>query len=293
MYRQMIKSSKVKFVMAMLIFGSIGIFVKNIKLPSPAIVQWRTIIGSIFLLLVFIVRKKKIDFQGIKANLPVLIIGGIVLGSGWAFLFEAYAHTTVGTATMVYYSAPIIVFFLSPLIFKEKVTIRQSVGIALAIFGMIIVNVLGAGGELFSIGIVYGLISALFYAAIMITNKFISGLSGVESTWVQLIIAAIVMTAYVFMTTGQIIHIPQGNDIWLVLGVGVLHTGIACNLYFSNMQRLPGQTIAILSYVDPASALLFALVFLGERLSVYQLVGAVLIFGGTIFSQTVKKVMPH
>ncbi|HHX62520.1 MAG TPA: EamA family transporter, partial [Epulopiscium sp.] len=112
----MIKSSKIKFVIAMLIFGSIGIFVKNIQLPSPAIVQWRTIIGSIFLFCIFIVRKKRIDRQGIKKNLIPLIIAGIVLGGGWAFLFEAYRHTTVGIATMAYYCAPIAVFILSPII---------------------------------------------------------------------------------------------------------------------------------------------------------------------------------
>ena len=284
----MMKSSKTKFIMAMLIFGSIGIFAKNIQLPSPAIVQWRTIIGSIFLLFVFIVRKKKIDIVGIKDNLPILIGAGIVLGGGWAFLFEAYSHTSVGMATMAYYCAPIGVFFLSPIIFKEKVSARQIGGIAMAILGMVIVNTLGAGGEVFSLGVVYGLISALFYAALMIINKFIRGLSGVESTWVQLMIAAVVMTTYVFMTTGQMVHLPRGNDVWLVLMVGVLHTGVACNLYFSAMQKLPGQSISILSYIDPASALLFAFFFLGERLSVYQILGAALIFGGTLFSQGVK-----
>lgn len=285
----MIKSSKIKFVIAMLIFGSIGIFIKNIGLPSPAIVQWRTIIGSIFLFLLFIIRRKKIDIQGIKNNLIPLIVAGVVLGGGWAFLFEAYHYTTVGMATMAYYCAPIAVFILSPIMFREKVTSRQVMGMVAAILGMIVVNVLGAEGKMFSIGIVYGLIAALFYAILMITNKFVREISAVESTWVPLIVAAIVMSTYVLFTTGKIIHMPQGNDIWLVLILGVVHTGIAYHLYFSAMQQLSGQSISILSYIDPGSALLFALVFLGERLSVYQLFGAILIFGGTIFSQTIKK----
>ncbi|HHX62543.1 MAG TPA: DMT family transporter, partial [Epulopiscium sp.] len=153
----------------------------------------------------------------------------------------------------------------------------------------IVVNVLGAEGEIFSIGVLYGLIAALFYAALMITNKFVRGISAMESTWVPLIVAAILMSAYVFFTTGEIVHLPKGNDIWLVLIVGVVHTGIAYHLYFSAMQKLSGQSISVLSYIDPGSALLFALVFLGERLSVYQLIGALLIFGGTINSQIVKK----
>lgn len=216
----------------MLIFGSIGIFVRNIDLPSPAIVQWRTIIGSIFLLLLFIGRGKKINLQGIKNNLIPLTIAGVVLGGGWAFLFEAYQHTTVGIATMAYYCAPIAVFILSPIIFKEKMTSKQVVGMITAILGMLVVNVLGAEGEIFSLGVVYGLIAALLYAVLMITNKFVRGISTVESTWVPLIVAAIVMSVYVFFTRGQIIYIPQGNDIWLILILGVVHTGIAYHLYF-------------------------------------------------------------
>jgi len=286
----MIKSSKIKFIIAMLIFGSIGIFVRNIHLPSPAIVQWRTIIGSIFLFCIFLVRKKGIDRQGIRKNLIPLILAGIVLGGGWAFLFEAYGHTSVGIATMAYYCAPIAVFVLSPIIFREKVISKQVVGMVAAILGMIVVNVSGAEGEVFSIGVLYGLIAALFYAALMITNKFVRGISAMESTWVPLMVAAIVMSTYVFFTTGQMIHLPKGNDIWLVLVLGVVHTGIAYHLYFSAIQELSGQSISILSYIDPASALLFALIFLGEKLSLYQLLGALLIFGGTIYSQTAKKV---
>jgi len=286
----MIKSSKAKFIMAMLIFASIGIFVKNIDLPSPIIVQWRTIIGSIFLFLLFIIRKKKIDIQGIKNNLIPLIIAGLVLGGGWAFLFEAYHHTSVGMATMAYYCAPIGVFILSPIIFREKVSSRQVIGMVAAILGMLVVNVLGTKGEVFSIGVVYGLIAALFYAILMITNKFVRGISPVESTWVPLIVAGIVMSTYVFFTTGKIIHLPHASELWLVLILGVVHTGIAYHLYFSAIHQLTGQSISILSYIDPGSALLFALVFLGERLSLYQLLGAVLIFGGTIFSQTGERV---
>ena len=71
----------------------------------------------------------------------------------------------------------------------------------------------------------------------------------------------------------------------LVVTIGILHTGVACYLYFSSMQKLPGQTIAIMSYIDPASALIFSAVFLQERLAVLQIIGAFLILGGTAFSQ--------
>lgn len=95
------KLVKVKFILAMLIFGSIGIFIKNIQLPSQAIVQWRTIIGSIFLLFIFIGKGKKIDIESIKKNIIPLIIAGIVLGANWAFMFQAFQYTSSGSSNLI------------------------------------------------------------------------------------------------------------------------------------------------------------------------------------------------
>ncbi|WP_206459300.1 DMT family transporter [Anaerovorax sp. IOR16] len=281
-------TAKLKFVSAMLIFGSIGIFVKNINIPSAEIVQWRTIIGSIFLLLVFVIKKKPIDYTGVKRNWIPLIIAGIVLGGGWAFLFEAFQHTSVGVATMLYYCAPIIVFSLAPVIFKEKVTTQQVIGIAAAVIGMLIVNLVGTRVGEFSSGALYALIAALLYAALMIVNKYIHEVSGLESTFVQLIVAALIMTIYCFATTGKLLYLPAGKDILLISILGILHTGIAFSMYITAMKHLSGQNISLFSYIDPASALIFAFIFLEESLKWYQILGAILIFGGTLFSQMKK-----
>ncbi|WP_312641486.1 DMT family transporter [Hydrogenoanaerobacterium sp.] len=279
------KSPELKLTIAMLIFGSIGIFVKNITLPSTVIVLWRTIIGSIFLATVLLLRKQPIDRKGIRKNLPQLMVAGTVLGGGWAFLFEAYRHATVSAATLLYYSAPIVVFLLSSILFKEKITCSKAVGIAAAIIGMMIINGTSVNGADSSLGVIYGLTAALLYATLMIVNKFIKGLSGLESTFIQLLISSFVMAVYVIVTTGSILHIPAGNDLLLVVVVGILHTGIACYLYFSSMQELPGQTISVMSYIDPSSALIFSAIFLHERLSALQIVGGLLILGGTAFNQ--------
>lgn len=285
----MLKSSKLTFIIAMLIFGSIGTFVKSIHLPSVAIVHWRTIIGSLFLVVIFAVQKKSIDFRSVRKDLIALILAGIVLGGNWVFLFEAYRYTSVGVATMLYYCAPIVVFFLSPILFHDQFKVSQCIGIAVALIGMLVINFVGTDLGGFSIGIVYGLISALLYASLMIVNKFIRAVSGLESTLFQLMIAGIILTIYIFITTGQLLYLPSGNDILLICMVGILHTGIAFSMFISSMQSLSGQHISLFSYIDPASALLFAFIFLGERLTWPQMLGAILIFGGTLFSKTKKQ----
>ena len=276
---------QINFIISMFIFGSIGLFVKAINMSSWVIVLMRTIIGSLFLVLVFLVRKQPINKESIQNNLLILVLSGLVLGAGWVFLFETYRYTTVSSATLIYYSTPILVFLLSSLIFKEPLTWSKIVGIVAAIIGMVIINGFGIGGSNPYLGLIYGIVSALLYAALIILNKFIKDLSGPESTLAQLIIAAVVMTIYVLFRHEAELSFNSGTEIFLLMTLGILHTGIACSLYFSSIQKLPGQTIAVFSYIDPVSALFFSAIFLNERLSLIQILGALLILGGTAFSQ--------
>lgn len=281
--------NKINFVISMLIFGSIGIFVKWIDVPSVQIVQWRTIIGSSFLILFFAITRKKIDISGIICNKIPLIISGVAIGSSWAFLFEAYKNTSVGLATIIYYTAPIMVFALAPIIFKEKITKPQVFAIISAVFGMILVNISQVSSGELSFAVICAFLSAVLYAVIMITNKFIKPMCGLTSTLVQLIVAAVVMTIYCMMSTGQIIYVPQMKDFALLVTVGALHTGIAMSLYIGSLQGLSPQDISIFSYIDPASALILAYIFFRESLLWYQLLGAILIFGGALYAQMQSK----
>lgn len=280
---------KIQFITAMLLFGSIGIFVKNIDAPSANIVQWRTIIGSLSLLVFLLIKKEKLDMVGIKRNIIPLLVSGVVLGGNWAFLFEAYNHTSVGTATIVYYLAPIIVFFLAPILFKTKLTKPQIFAIVSAVIGMILVNIKEISSGDFSVAILYSATAAVFYATVIVSNQFIKDMTGLQSTFVQLTISAVVMTIYCTITTGNILYIPTGDsalkEIIFLLILGIVHTGATFPMYFGAMQRLSPQNVAIFSYIDPASTLIFAFIFLNETLAVNQILGAVLIFGGAMFAQ--------
>ncbi len=279
---------KLQMILSMLLFGSIGIFVKYIDLPSPAIVQWRTIIATLFLVLLFLVKKQAPDFRAIRANAIPLLISGVVLGGNWAFLFQAYQYTSVGMATILYYCAPILVFFAAPVFFHEKITVLQLLGIFTAIVGSILVNCISISAGDFSSAAFFALLAAVLYATVMICNRFMKDIAGLDSTFVQLFIAALVMTAYCFITSGNLLTFAAPKDMLLVAVLGIVHTGMIFPMYFYAIQKLPPQTTAVFSYLDPASALVFAFLFLGESLVWYQLVGALLIFGGVLFAQLQK-----
>ncbi|WAA10110.1 DMT family transporter [Fervidibacillus albus] len=284
---------RITFIFVMLIFGSIGIFVKQIDLFSGEIAFWRGVIGSLFLIVATIASKSKIRFTVEKSNRFLLLFSGAALGFNWIFLFESYRYTTVTNATFSYYFAPVFVMILAPILLKEKFLWRNFVGIFIAMIGLLLV--LNPEKEMISfsshhlVGIFYGLLAAILYASVIIMNKFLKGLSGYETTVIQLVIATFILCPYVFFTDG--FHFPQleGRSIIFLIILGIVHTGIAYALYFPTVNRLKGQTVAIFSYVDPISAVIMSTVFLSEQLSFNQVIGGVFILISPFISELKKR----
>lgn len=247
----------------------------------------RGIIGSIFLFTASYITRQNTSWKAIKSNLIPLIISGAAIGVNWIFLFQAYKYTTVSKATLCYYFAPVIVMFLSPFILKEKLNTVKIMCIIVAMAGMFLI--VGAGSSAAEnnqlLGIIYGLAAAALYASVIIINKFIKNLSGMESGMIQLTAAAVVLLPYVFVTEKVSLSQLGFKSIVLLLAVGIIHTGIAYLLYFSAILKLKGQTIAIFSYIDPISAIVMSSIFLGERMTFIQVLGGILILGTTFINE--------
>lgn len=285
--------SKLMNLSAMLIFGTIAIFVRNIELTSKEIAVLRGIIGSLFLLIVMLFSKEKTSFSAIKKNLPILVLSGLGVGANWIFLFEAYKYTTVSIATLSYYCAPIFVTIMAPIILKEKISLMKFLCVCTAMIGMLCIvgtnkGSIGEGYNHF-LGITYGLTAAVGYASVILMNKFIKGLKGVETTLTQLIFASILLLPYVMITSGFDFSKMTGISWGYMIFLGIVHTGFAYALYFSSLKELKGQTIAVLSYIDPITAVLISALFLGEQLTIFQIIGGVLILGSTFISETQGK----
>ena len=219
-------------------------------------------------------------------NLRYLLIAGVAIGFNWIFLFQAYNYTTFSIATICYYLAPIIVMFLSPILLKEKLNLIKVICIIAAMIGMLCIvgieNWNISGGNI--IGILYGLGAACLYASAIILNKFLKDISGSDSSIVQLLIAGIFLIPYVLLTDG-IKFSANIISISLLLILGIVHTGIAYLIYFTVIQRLSSQTVAIYSYVDPISAIIMSSILLNERMSFLQIMGGILILGSTFISE--------
>lgn len=283
-------NSKVRFITAMLTFGSIGLFVKNINQSSSEIAFLRGLIGSLFLIGVSLIIRQKPSFQQVKQNIVLLIISGAAIGFNWILLFQSYKYTTVSNATLSYYFAPVFVMLLAPFILKEKLTAVKVGCIITAMIGLfLIVNVGDSStGSSYNhvVGVLYGLSAAILYASVILMNKFIKNLSGFETTIIQLILAAVVLLPYVLLKDHLNLSAITLHTWSFILILGIVHTGIAYFLYFSSFKELKGQTIAVLSYIDPISAVVLAAIFLGENMSITQILGGILILGSTFLSET-------
>lgn len=275
----------IKLITAMLIWGSVGLFAKMIPMESAQIVLGRVLLGGIVLGIVYAVSGEKSSFAQLKKNIPVLTLSGAAMGFNWIALFEAYKFTTVSLSTIAYYCAPIVVMAVSPFFLKEKITKTKAIGILAAMAGLLCITGELDGGSNPKRGFLFGLLAAVLYASVTLLNKKASGISGMEITLMQLIAAGIVILPYAVISNQSGWAMPPLSGIAALLVIGIVHTGFALYLYFSSIQQLPGQTVALCSYIDPFSALVFSALFLGERMAVKDFAGAALILGGALYGE--------
>lgn len=283
--------SKLLFILSMLIFGTIGIFRKYIPLSSSVISFSRGFIGVLFLLVLILLKKDKLNKKSIKDNLWLLIISGSFIGLNWVFLFESYKYTSVATATLCYYMAPIFVMIASTFLFKERLSLINVVCILVALIGMVFVSGVietGFNDKNTLIGVIYGLLAALLYASVIIINKFMKPIPSIDKTVMQLLFSVVILIPYILIGQefkGMIINL---EIILLLLIVGVVHTGLAYALYFDSMKGLKTQSIAILSYIDPVVAIILSALILKENMSIFAIIGAVLILGSTFINEMIN-----
>lgn len=288
------KTAKLQLTVSMTIFGTIGIFVRDIPLPSSVLALVRGLIGALFVFFFLKYKKCSISLDAIRQNAKMLCFSGIALGVNWILLFESYRYTTVATATLCYYLAPIFVIFVSPFLLQEKLTAKKAVCVFFALLGMAFVSGIfqtGIPALSEAKGILYGLGAAAFYASVILMNKKIREISAYDKTIMQLAVAAIVLLPYILLTEniGALAASITPFVLFLLLLVGVVHTGIAYVLYFGSMKDLNANTIAIFSYIDPIVAILLSALFLKERMGLYGVIGAVLVLGATFISERTEK----
>ena len=270
------------YLLSMAVFGTIAPFVRRISVSSGELALYRAILGAALIGVYLLIRRENPFSAKLRREILLLLLSGGAMGINWILLFGAYRYTTVSTATLCYYFAPVIVTLLSPILFREALTPRQILCFFMATLGLVLITGVEGRGNL--TGILFGLGAAAFYAAVVLLNKYIRHTAGIQRTFLQFLAAIVILIPYVAATGG--VTLSRLNSIgWVcLLVVGIFHTGITYCLYFSSLKAIPGQSAAILSYIDPLVAVLISVTVLQEPLSWQQALGGTLILGFTLWN---------
>jgi drug/metabolite transporter (DMT)-like permease len=182
----------------------------------------------------------------------------------------------------------VIVIILSPVLFKEKLTIPKIVGFLIVLVGIVLVNGKVAVGRGGTWGLLCGVMSAVMYFFMITLNKQAREIVGMENAVIQLTVSFLTVAVFVGIKQAFVIHVPASSWPWILV-LGLVNTGIGCYLYFSPLSKLPVQTVAVCGYLEPLSAVVFAALLLGEKMSAFQYIGAVCIIGGAMIGELIKE----
>ena len=277
----------IKYISALLLFGLNGIVASHISMNSYEIVFLRTLIGSILLIALFLIGKGKFHIKEYKKDTLFIVLSGVAMGTSWMFLYEAYQQIGVSLSSLLYYCGPVIVMILSPLIFREKLTAPKLFGFATVLVGIFLVNGNATQSSSNPWGLFCGAMSAVMYFFMVTLNKQSKNISGMENSVIQLVVSFLTVAVFMGIKQGFVLNVPVSAWGWILV-LGIVNTGIGCYLYFSPLAKLPVQTVAVCGYLEPLSAVVFAALLLGEKMTVIQIVGAVCIIGGAMIGELIK-----
>lgn len=278
--------NQIRFLSAMIVFGTIGLLRKSVPLPSSVVALTRGMIGSAVLFAVSRFSRVRLPEESIRKNIPYLILSGAAIGFNWILLFESYNYASVATATLCYYLAPVLVILLAPFVLHESISIRQIFWVFMALVGMALVSgIFDDTSKTQLKGIAFGVSSAVLYAMVILINKRIVGIPALSKTLIQLFFASVAMLPYVLLTEDISSFSFTGATIVNLLIMGLIHTGAAYWLYFSAVEKLEAHTVALFSYIDPVVAILLSAFFLKEPMTIFGGLGAVIILVSAYFCE--------
>ncbi|MBQ6126528.1 MAG: EamA family transporter [Erysipelotrichaceae bacterium] len=278
-------SAVLRYLFALTLYGTIGLFLHFVSYSSEFVVLCRGLFGSLFIYLVLLFRKDKIDRKAVRKNLFLLALSGIALGLNWVFLFAGYRYG-IAISSLCNYMAPVIVVVITSLFYREKINVKQILCIVAAFAGMLLMLGIFEGNSSVDIRcVLYGSLAAVGFVILVLINRRIRDIPQLEKTLIQLLFSMLAVLPYVYFNNG----IPKVFDLrstLLVLMLGFLHTGVAYIFYFSSIDTLPAQSIAVLGYLEPVMNLLIGALVLHEKIGITGILGALLIILASIGNET-------
>lgn len=283
------RSAITKMSIAMILFGSVGFFSERSGVPALELVFIRCLCAAVFLGSFWWLSGQLRREKWIPKELIRILICGVFLILNWIYFFKAIEETGVTVAISIYHLAPVIVMILGAFIYKEKLTVLPVTAIIACFIGTLAIaeiNRTASISEFLSKGLIFGLLSALFYALLTLTGKGFKYTSSYAITTIQVAFGALLLLPFVDLSLFE--GLTTLN--WFYIAItGFVHTGIVFYLFFDSIRSLSTQMIAILVFLDPLVAILMDIFITGFEPSLEQWIGILLIFGGMALTLMPKR----
>jgi drug/metabolite transporter (DMT)-like permease len=274
-----------EIIIAAILWSLAGIFAKQIiGMSAQSIIFYR--VGFAFIIfLVALFVSGKLNILKLREKKSYLFLFSILQMATMVSYFISIMNASVSIAVLLLSTAPIYITIFSPWILKEKIGIRGIIALVLSLAGIILIVDPGKlDFEPFSIGILAGIASGIFYAFEIMTSKYASSTySGYSQAFWSFLVAAIIL-----LPVGVVpLEVVSSNLVYLLL-LAVFPTILAVSLYFNGLKKVKAQSASILGLIEPISAVFFAVLILGEQISTLEITGGALILIGAALVTTDK-----
>jgi len=260
---------------AAIIWGSNGVIVNLIPLDAFTIAFFRVFLASLILLPFMMIFRAR-DLARLKSCWKLLVLNGLLLCLGWAFLFASMKLIPIAEAVLLNYLGPVFTAVLSPLILRERLAKTSIAALLLSLLGIYLISheELVLGGSHDVLGVVYGLLAGLSYAGfIIVSKKLRAEQSSLTTAFYSYVFAAIFLAAISRPITPSL-SAPEWGLLLILSGV---NTCSAVTLYLYGLAMMEAPKAVVLAYLEPLSAAIMGALFLGQLLGPIDILGGALI----------------
>ena len=271
--------------LAVMLFGLAGIIGKFVSLPAVIVTFGRVFFSSIFLLIIILVKKEKILLAN-KQDYVLMIIAGVIMAIHWFTFLQTIQMSTVAIGTITFSTFPIFVTFLEPIIYKERLRVKDIVLALIMFLGILITIPEFTLDNQVTLAIIIGLMGSLSYAVLCLMNRYFSNrYSGRVICLYEQGIAAITLFPALFIVKA----VPNATDLLALIFLGIVCTALAHSIYVSSLKKVKVQTAGIISGMETVYSIVFAYILLKETLGMRELVGGIVILSVAFYASITSR----
>lgn len=272
------KRGVIELFSAMLMMGTVGLFVIESGQTSYNVVFYRCLLGVIFLV-AYCLYSRKLKWTNLTfKNFIIIVLSGVFLVFNWVMLFASFKTASISTSTTIYHIQPFFFVLIWAAIFRERISLNKIAWMGLAFIGVVLVSNININdfslSSSYIIGVLLALSAAVFWAISAVIVKFLTGVSPYIITLVQLCVGVVVLLPFSDLSGMAEISITQWSYLFTL---GAVHTCLTYILMYSSYQKLTAPVIAVMTFIYPAVAILVDYTFYQQALSTVQILGVLMI----------------